>query len=65
MTLEIMELYNTAYQYKTLYATGQCTREEAKEHIMPYIDAVNERGKELEKKYKVKYKPVSFVGFCR
>lgn len=59
-------------QYKLLaeiaraeYRANQITREEAKERITPYIEAVNKRSKELATKYNQKYKPVSFSGYVR
>ena len=40
-------------------------REIAKEEITPYLDAVNEKAKELAKKYNQKYKAVNFSSFIR
>lgn len=60
------KLYTEAMNYKVLYNSGKCTREEAKEHIMPYLDFVNSKSKEIAKKYNMKPKPiVSFVSFIR
>ena len=55
----------TAEEYKILYQQGQCTIEEAKEKIIPYIDIINTRAKELAKAYSVRYKPVSFSAYVR
>ena len=41
------------------------TREEAREQIMPYLDAVNKRSKELAKKYNQKPKLVTFASYVR
>lgn len=65
MTDEIMELKCQAEYYRALYQLGQCSREVAKEKIMPYLDKVNEKAKELSKKYNQRYKPVNFSTFVR
>ena len=65
MTEEMMKLKANAEYYRDLYRTGKCSREIAKEEIMPYSDKVNEKAMELSKKYKQKYKPVSFSSFVR
>lgn len=65
MTGEIMELKCKAEYYRDLYRLGKCSREVAKEEIMPYLDKVNEKAKELSKKYNQKYKPVNFSTFIR
>jgi len=65
MTDEIMKLKNNAELYRYLYRTGKCSREVAKEEIMPYLNKVNEKAMELSKKYNQKYKPVNFSLFVR
>ncbi len=65
MTDEIMKLKCNAEYYRALYCLGQCSREVAKEEIMPYLDKVNEKAKELAKKYSQRYKPVTFNAFVR
>ena len=65
MTDEIMELKCKAEYYRDLYCLGQCSREVAQKEIMPYLDKVNAKAKELSKKYNQKYKPVSFSSFVR
>lgn len=59
------ELKRQAEKAKVLYYNGHITREEAKAQIMPYINAVNERSKELAKKYNQRPKLVNFAGFMR
>ena len=54
MTEEMMKLKANAEYYRDLYRTGKCSREIAKEEITPYLDAVNEKAKELAKKYNQK-----------
>ena len=54
MTEEMMKLKANAEYYRDLYRTGKCSREIAKEEIMPYLDKVNEKAMELSKKYKFK-----------
>lgn len=65
MTNEMMELKCNAEYYRDLYRLGNCSREVAKEEIMPYLDKVNEKAKELSKKYNQRYKPVNFSAFVR
>lgn len=48
-----------------LYRSGNATREEAKEMVMPYINHFNNFAKELAKKYNQRPKFISFNSFCR
>jgi len=63
--MDIKELEKIAKEYRILYNTRKCTREEAVEKITPYITAINNKSKELSKKYGLKSKNVSFSGFVR
>lgn len=65
MNEDILNLKNTAEYYRDLYRMGKITREEAKIKIMPYLDAVNEKSKELCIKYNRKHKQISFVSYVR
>ena len=65
MTEEMMKLKSNAEYYRDLYRLGKCSREVAKEEIMLYLDKVNEKAKELSKKYNQRYKPVNFSAFIR
>lgn len=47
------------------YRQGLITREEAKEEITPYLNALNNRSRELAKKYNQKPKLVSFISYIR
>lgn len=58
-------LKNQAELYKYLYQTNQCTREQAKEMIIPYLDFCNEKSKELCKKYNQKHKEIGFSSYVR
>lgn len=51
MSEETLELKIKAEHYRNLYNSGLCTREEAKINIMPYLDFVNSKAKEIAKKY--------------
>ena len=62
---EIMELKLREEEYRYYYQTGKIGIKEAKENIMPYIDKVNEKQKELAKKYNQRVKKVTFSSFCR
>ncbi len=59
------ELQNQAERYRDLYRMGKITREEAKEKIMPYLDFVNNKSKELCKKYNQKHKKIIFSSYVR
>ena len=51
MKEETLVLKNRAEEGRLLYKQGKITREECKEYVMPYLDAVNEKSKEIAKKY--------------
>ncbi len=59
------ELKENAERGRILYNSGEISREEAKELIMPYIDAYNEKTTEIAKKYNMKPKKISFGQFIR
>lgn len=59
------ELINQAEFYRNLYRLGKCSREEAKEMILPYLNFVNNTSKRICKKYNQKYKEVNFSGYVR
>lgn len=59
------ELKNQAEYYRFLYRINQCDREVAKEMIQPYLDLVNEKSKEIAKKYNQRPKLVQFVSYVR
>lgn len=65
MTDEVLQLKSEAEHYKFLYNIGKISRKEAKDHIEPYLKAVNDKAKELAKKYNQKYKEVTFNSFVR
>ena len=65
MKEEIQLLKQEAEHYRYLYQIGKISRNEAKEHIQPYLDSVNEKSKELSKKYNIKYKKVTFISYVR
>lgn len=54
-----------AEEYRALYRNGTVSREIAKEQIMPFIDAFNQKSKEIAKKYGMKAKTISFAKFIR
>ena len=63
--VDIDKLKTVADTYCDLYRLGKISREEAKEHIMPYLDYVNEKSKELAKKYNQKHKEITFSYYLR
>lgn len=58
-------LYEEALKTRTLYRTGQITREEAKSMIKDYEKYYNQRSIELAKKYNQKANKFSFNNFMR
>lgn len=65
MTEEVLKLKLNAEYYRNLYRLGQCSREEAKDEILPYLNVVNKKAKELAKKYNQRYSPINFSYFVR
>ena len=65
MNDEIFKMKQEAEHYSYWYNIGAITREEAKEHIQPYLDKVNAKSEELAKKYNQKPKKVTFRTFVR
>ena len=59
------DLKQDAEYYRALYNLGGCSREIAKEHIQPYLNAVNSKSKELAKKYGRRPVKVSFISYVR
>lgn len=59
------ELYEEALTIRTLYRTGQITREKAKSMIKDYEDYYNAKSIELAKKYNQKATKFSFNNFMR
>lgn len=62
---KVEELRQDAEHYRSLYNLGACTREEAKQHIQPYLDLVNEKSKELAKKYGRRPMKIEFPTYVR
>lgn len=54
-----------AFEARDSYKAGLITRNEAKEMIVPYIKLYNEKSKQIAKKYNMKPRYISFVGFIR
>lgn len=65
MNKDVESLMKDAEYWRSLYRCGGCDRDTAKSHIMPYIDAVNAKAKELASKYNQKPRFVSFTGYVR
>lgn len=65
MKQENAKLMIEAERAKCLYLNGHISREEAREKITPYIEAVNRTAVELGKSYGVRPKLVTFEGFTR
>lgn len=65
MTNEKEELKKAAFDARTAYRIGAIDRKTAKEEIMPYIKAFNEKSKEIAAKYGMRAKKISFAAFVR
>lgn len=65
MKPHIKALMDKANKAKYMYKLGYITREEALVDIVPYIDAINARAKELCKESGVAFKKVSVIGYLR
>lgn len=65
MSEEVKILRDQADKGRMLYRASQIEIGEAKEMVMPYLNAVNERSKELAGKFGMKPKKVSFYAFVR
>ena len=63
--MNVDKLKNIADTYCDLYRLGKISREEAKEHIAPYLDYVNKKSKELAKQYSQKHKEITFSYYLR
>lgn len=65
MNEDVTKLMQEAEYWRSLYRCDACGRDEAKTHIMPYIDAINKKSKEISKKYNQKPRFVSFASYVR
>ncbi len=63
--MELEQLRQQAENYRIIYRSNQCSREEAKYFIQPYLDLANKKSKELAKKYNQKVKTIGFSEFVR
>lgn len=63
--MTIDELRVRAEHYKALLNSGGCTYEEARKNVDPYINAVNEKAKEIAKKYNRRAPKMSAMAFLR
>ena len=59
------EMKAKAFEAKDLYRMNLISRNEAKELIMPYINAFNSKSAEIAKKYNMRAKIISFAEFVR
>jgi len=65
MNAEVVELKQRAEQGRYLYQIGEISQKEAKTRVMPYINAVNSKAKEIANKYNMRPKMVAFKSFVR
>lgn len=62
---EVKTLRDNAEKARLKYHSKLITREQAKEEIMPYINACNTFAKQLAKKYGVRPRLINFNSFIR
>jgi hypothetical protein len=60
-----MSPINSLNAIKIMLYAKKISYDEAKKQAQPFIDAINEKSKEIAKKYKVKAKLINFSGFMR
>ena len=65
MSKDIKELKETAEVARMMYRKGKFNIVVAKALINPYLKAVNEKAKELAKKYNQKPRKVNFYSYVR
>lgn len=65
MTEDNKTLKMLAFEARSAYYEGKVTRDEALEKVKPYLDAVNNRAKELSKQFNVRPKKVTVHSFMR
>ncbi len=63
--IDIDTLRKDAEHYRDLLQIGECSYEEARAHVDPYIKAVNEKAKEIAKKYGRRAPKMSPMAFLR
>lgn len=65
MKAEVLAFKQRAEQGRYLYRIGEISQKEAKALVMPYLNAVNSKAKEIAKKYNMRPKKVDFRSFVR
>lgn len=65
MSEEVKVLKCRAEEGRMLYRSGSIDMEKVKAMIMPYLNAVNDKAKELAKKYHMRPRKVNFYSFVR
>lgn len=60
-----MTAYDEIRVIKSKLMTGEITYNEARREAKPIIDRMNQKGSEIAKKYKQRFRPVSFTGLMR
>jgi hypothetical protein len=60
-----MEHTNELRNIEMWMKQGAITYDKAKELAKPHIDALNEKAREIAKKYRIKPRIITFAGFMR
>lgn len=65
MDAKTVVLKTRAEKGRMMYRASTISQEDAKKMVMPYIEAVNAKAKELAKKYNQRARITSFRAFVR
>jgi hypothetical protein len=65
MNEQLKALKERADKARILYNQNLITRAEAHAEILPYIEAFNNKSKQIAKKYRVTPKTINFASFVR
>ena len=65
MNIEVEEAQNEIRRIRISLTTGKLTYKEAKEKAQPHIDVLNEKGREVAKRFKRRHNEITFSGIMR
>lgn len=65
MEVTVSNLKDKAEKGRMMYRASTISQEDAKAMVMPYIEAVNAKAKQLAKKYNQRARLTSFRAFVR
>lgn len=65
MDNKIIEANNEIRRIKAKLQVGDITYADAKAYLKPYIDTLNEKGREVARRFKKPYHEITFSGLMR